>query len=184
MSWLGGYKPSTSKQVSESELREAKRKKLEEERQQRLQRAQERVNRQKQLQAAVEAQAEADKAFKELCALVPDILEGDFDDSNVDEDILNDSEEATMAAEFDVEDGKDGDKAMDKLGSVKCEFSKEDIEFWFSELEGQLEVIEVKSQWTKRTALQRFLPMEIKTEVKSLFLSNLPQGISGYAHAT
>ena len=44
--------------------------------------------------------------------------------------------------DFDSENGVDGEKAMDKMGSVKCEFSKDDIEFWFSELETQLKVIE------------------------------------------
>ena len=36
------------------------------------------------------------------------------------------------------------------------------------ELEGQLELIEIKSQWSKRMALQKLLPLEIKEEVKSL----------------
>ena len=42
-------------------------------------------------------------------------------------------------------------------------------EFGYHIIEGQLEVIEVKSQWLKRRALQRFLPLEIKSEAKSLF---------------
>ena len=74
-----------------------------------------------------------------------------------------------IMADFDTENGTDGEKALGKLGSIKCEFDKNDIEYWFSELEGQLEVIEVKSQWLKRTALQRFLPPEIKAEAKTLF---------------
>ena len=45
---------------------------------------------------------------------------------------------------------------------------KDDIEFWFGQLEGQLEVIEIKSQWLKRIAVQRFLPPEIQEEVKGL----------------
>ena len=36
------------------------------------------------------------------------------------------------------------------------------------ELEGQLELIEIKSQWSKRMALQKLLPLKIKEEVKSL----------------
>ena len=71
-------------------------------------------------------------------------------------------------ADFDTENGTDGEKALDKLGSIKCPFDKSDIEFWFCELEGQLETIGVKSQWVKRIALQQFLPVEIRAEVKSL----------------
>ena len=71
-------------------------------------------------------------------------------------------------ADFEAENGEDGEKAMDNLRAVQCPFNKEDLDFWFSEFEGQLEVIEVKSQWTKKTALQRFLPNEIKMEVKGL----------------
>ena len=56
----------------------------------------------------------------------------------------------TMAEEFDVENGTDNEKAMDKLGSVQCPFSKEEIEFWFCEFESQLEVIGVKAQGTKK----------------------------------
>ena len=54
------------------------------------------------------------------------------------------------------------------LKGVQCPFIKDDIEFWFGQLEGQLEVIEIKSQWLKRIAVQRFLPSEIQEEVKGL----------------
>ena len=146
MSWLSRYtKPSTSNEAAEEDTREAKRKKLEEARIERLQRAQIRDHRQKQLLAAQIARAEADKAIQDLFAIDPEIFSEDATDE-VSEDILNESDD-TMA-DFETENGTDGDKAMDKLGTVKCEFSKEDIEFWFSELESQLEVIEIKSQWT------------------------------------
>ena len=57
---------------------------------------------------------------------------------------------------------------MDNLRSVQCPFNKEDIEFWFSQLEDQLTLIGVKKQWTKKIALVRFLPPEIQNQVKSL----------------
>ena len=82
---------------------------------------------------------EADKAIQDLLDIAPDIFSGTTEE--VSEDILNDSNDITMA-DFEAENGTDWDKAMDKLGTVKCEFSKDDIEFWFSELESQLEVIE------------------------------------------
>ena len=177
MSWLGGYNPAKSKEAA---AREEKRKKLEAERIDRLQRAHQRAQRQKQLQKAQEAQQEADKALEEFLAIDPSILTAEGPEISEDEiqqllaaEAIADQpslEEAGNMADFETENGTDGEKALDKLGSVKCEFSKDDIEFWFTELETQLEIIEVKSQWTKRIALQRFLPAEIKQEVKSLLV--------------
>ena len=164
MSWLSGY--NKPKPAAENQ-REEKRLKLEAERKGRLDRAKLRASRQKQLQAAIKAREEAEEAFQELLNIDPDILTGAGDEILTDEQIEELLEIDNMA-DFESENGTDGEKAMDKLGAVKCDFDKADIEFWFSELEGQLEVIEVKAQWTKRTALQRFLPMEIKNEVKSL----------------
>ena len=193
MSWLGGYKPkpSTSQKVP-VDPREAKRQKLQAEREAR---AKQRENRQKQLQAVVQAKLETDEACEKLLKIDPEILTGEdteveeseiesllaltVDEEIVDqqppqgadtsENISDDSNETAMT-EFDAENGTDNDKAMDKLGSVKVPFTKEDIEYWFVELEGQLEVIGVKSQWLKRIALQQFLPPDIRVEIKSLLM--------------
>ena len=73
---------------------------------------------------------------------------------------------------FQAEDGQDGEKAMDNLRTVHCPFNKDDVEFWFSQLEDQLTLIGVKAQWTKKIALVRFLPPEIQSEVKSLLKLN------------
>ena len=163
MSWFN-YKPSTS----EADTREDRRKKLEEER---LKRAQDRVKRQQKLQAELEAQRLSEEAISELLTLDPsEVFAERFTEEEVAE-LLDTSEEVEIKmTNFEDENEADGKSALDKLGSVKCEFSKEDIEFWFSELEGQMEAIEVKSQWTKRLALLRFLPAEIKQEVKSLLV--------------
>lgn len=157
MSWLAGYKPSTS-----ANSREEKREKLEAERQERLQK---RAALKQQLQQAQQAQDEADQAYQELLQLAPDIFE---------------DEELEMA-DFDTENGVDGKSALSDLKAVICPFMKDDIEFWFGQLEGQLEVIEIKSQWLKRIAIQRFLPPEIQTEVKSLLtLSKTAAGVDIY----
>ena len=163
MSWFN-YKPS----ASEADTREDRRKKLEEER---LKRAQDRVKRQQKLQAELEAQRLSEEAISELLTLDPsEVFAERFTEEEVAE-LLDTSEEVEIKmTNFEDENEADGKSALDKLGSVKCEFSKEDIEFWFSELEGQMEAIEVKSQWTKRLALLRFLPAEIKQEVKSLLV--------------
>ena len=169
MSWLGGYnpKPSTSKSTSEADAREEKRKKLEAERLERLDRAQKRVARQKQLQAAIKSQEEANQALQELLDIAPDLFEGELPEGvEVDISILEDEE--NIMVDFERENVDDDEKAMDNLRSVQCPFNKEDIEFWFSQLEDQLTLIGVKKQWTKKIALVRFLPAEIQIQVKSL----------------
>ena len=165
MSWLSGYKakPSTS---SEADLREAKRNKLEADR---LLRAQQREKRQKQLQAAIDARREADEVIEEFLRLDPDIFSTAAD---ITEEEANEILAEIMAEPFQIENGTDGEKAMEKLGSIQVPFDKEDIGYWFSQIEGQMEMISVKSQWLKRLAMQRFLPAEIQHEVKSLFRLN------------
>ena len=169
MSWLTGYKqnkPSTS----EEDPREAKRNKLEAERLERLSRAKQRDDRQKQLDAAIKAQEEANQALQDLLELAPDIFEETGENiADIDPNILDDEAVANMA-DFDVENGTDGEKAIAQLNTVQCPFDRGDIEYWFSELEMQLSLIEVKSQWLKRLALQRFLPVEIRHEVKDLLI--------------
>ena len=178
MSWFGALKgPSANKPEQEDSPRTAKRKKLQEER---LQRARQRDKVKKQIKAVQEAREAADLVEAELFALDPEIFAGEESSEITDEEaalLLEDTvdsqptlEEAGTMEDFETENGTDGEKALDKLGSVRCEFNKNNIEFWFSELEGQLEIIEVKSQWIKAKALQRFLPIEIKEEVMSLLI--------------
>ena len=69
MTWLKGY--SASSKISKSETREEKRRRLEAER---LTRAQQRNDRHKQLQAALQARQEADQALKDLCDIDPEIF--------------------------------------------------------------------------------------------------------------
>ena len=171
MSWLGGYKPSSSKN-SVTESREARRKKLEAEQAERIKRAEARAKQRKLLQAAVQARQEADQAIKELCEIDPDIFEGESTASgDISSDILNDTDkedQVVIMADFDQENGTDGEKALEKMSQIQCPFNVSDLDFWFVELEGQLELIEIKSQWSKRMALQKLLPLKIKEEVKSL----------------
>ena len=71
MSWLGGYKASAPK-PTQAEIREAKRQQLESDR---LQRAQQRTQHKQQLQAAIKAREEADKALQELLDIDTDIFD-------------------------------------------------------------------------------------------------------------
>ena len=152
MSWLGGYK-----KLTESDLREARRQKLEADR---IKRQQDRELRKKQIQEAQLAQQQLGEEIDSLLAINPDILSGESVNVSAEEaerllsTLDQETPEEASIMDFDAENGADGANAMDKMSSVKCEFTREDIEFWFTELETQLEVIEVKSQWSKRIALQ------------------------------
>ena len=64
---------------------------------------------------------------------------------------------------------------------IKVEFSKLDIKFWFAELEAEMTMASVKSQWMKKTILQRNLPTKQKEDVKSMLtLTQLQAGENIY----
>ena len=65
----------------------------------------------------------------------------------------SEGEEVDIMADFDTINGEDAEKAAEKLGTLQCPYDKDDLDYWFSELEGQLEVIGVQSQWTKRICI-------------------------------
>ena len=71
------------------------------------------------------------------------------------------------AVNYDVENKADGDKSADIARSIKVEFDVTDIKFWFSQLEDEMEVALIGSQWLKKTVLQRNLPVKQKEDVKS-----------------
>ena len=73
MSWFGGYKP-TPKPKSEEDLRKEKRDKLIAER---IARAEKRLIQKRQLEAALKARQEADKALQEFLDIDPNIFAGD-----------------------------------------------------------------------------------------------------------
>ena len=95
--------------------------------------------------------------------------------------IENDLVPVDNMVEFDQENGVDSATALENIRSVQCPFNKEDIVFWFSQLEDQLVVIGIKKQWTKKIALVRFLPPEVQNQVKSLLkLSQTAAGTDIY----
>ena len=67
----------------------------------------------------------------------------------------------------DEENGQDGEKAADTARAIKLEFDPSDIRFWFSQLEDEMTMASVKSQWLKKTVLQRNLPVKQKEDVKA-----------------
>ena len=69
--------------------------------------------------------------------------------------------------DFDVEDGVDGEKAQDHARSIKVNFNQADIRFWFSQIEDEMSMATIKSQWLKRSVLARNLPDKQKEDVKA-----------------
>ena len=89
--------------------------------------------------------------------------------------------ESEIMADYDQENKDDGDKAQDLARSIKVEFEPNDIVFWFSQLEGEMLLASVNSQWLKKTILQRNLPNKQKEDVKAyLSLSKTEAGNAIY----
>ena len=82
------------------------------------------------------------------------------------------SESGNMPDEVDiaVENGQDGEKAQDLARSIKVEFDPQDIRFWFSQLEAEFTMATIKSQWLKKTVMQRNLPLKQREDVKSYLI--------------
>ena len=69
--------------------------------------------------------------------------------------------------EYDTANTRDGDKAQELARSIKVEFEPNDVKFWFAQLEGELLMASVGSQWLKKTVLQRNLLNKQKEDLKS-----------------
>ena len=70
--------------------------------------------------------------------------------------------------DFEVENGQDDAKALEFTRTLKMEFAKDDIAFWFIQIENEMFSCGVRSQWMKRCVLVRNLPPAIQSDVKSL----------------
>lgn len=75
-----------------------------------------------------------------------------------------------VMADFEDENGTDGDKALEKVGSVKIAWDPQDLKFFFIEIEDAMDLIQIKSQWLKRQVLSTKLPGEVKAEVKDILI--------------
>ena len=67
-----------------------------------------------------------------------------------------------------MENGQDPDNIHTKLQSITLEFDHQDIPYWFSQAEMQMEICGIKSQWMKRIILQWLLPKKVAINVKGL----------------
>ena len=166
MSWLGGYKPSTSK-ISEAELKEARDKKLAEDR---LIRAQQREKRYKQLLAANKAQEEAKQALKDFLAIDPDLFQdlSNLPKEEIDVEELLEFEEEVKMANFDTLNEDNGADAIKNLGQIKVSWDGENPQYFFQKLETELQIYSINKQFTKRQALIRCLPDEVAKEFMHL----------------
>ena len=157
MSWLG-YK-SKSLQDNQTDSREEKRKKLETARKERDER---RNQLQKHLKQAQIARQEAEQILQEFCDIALDLSDNDtpIDNSEVDiEDIIIDP--AVTMVNFDEDNKENGDDAMKNLGQIKVKWNAENPDFFFAQLETELQIFSILKQFTKRQALIRSLPEEI-----------------------
>ena len=78
------------------------------------------------------------------------------------------NENVTM--DFEDENGTDGAKALEKVDSVKVTWDKDDLKFFFVEIEDAMELVQIKSQWLKKQVLSRALPPAVKSEVKDILI--------------
>ena len=71
---------------------------------------------------------------------------------------------------FDVEDTENGEKASENARHIKVEFDRNNIKFWFVQLEDEMMMAGRNRQWVKRSVLQRNLPLKQKEDVMALLL--------------
>ena len=91
--------------------------------------------------------------------------------------IMPDNDDAVIQVDFDAENKEDGDKAQEQARHIKMEFEVNDIKFWFSQLENEMLMTSINSQWLKKSVLQRNLPNKQKEDVKDLL--TLPKSEAG-----
>ena len=72
-----------------------------------------------------------------------------------------------VMANFEDINTPDDPSVLAKLGSIKVTWD-EDVKYFFFEIENQMEIINVTSQWIKRVILANNLPSTVKTEVKDV----------------
>ena len=153
MSWYDRLKSQPSTSTSD---RDTKRKELESSR---LLRAKKREDRKKELQALLESRQSSEEAIKDLLDIDLEVFAGEelteeeintLLDSSTDSSSCSSTE---LIMDFDRQNEDDDEKAMDNLRTVLCPFNKEDIEFWFSQLEDQLTLIGVKKTMDQKNRI-------------------------------
>ena len=70
--------------------------------------------------------------------------------------------------DYDAIDQADPADIAAKTAGIKVDFDRQDVEFFFVQLENELESAGVLSQWRKRIVLVRQLPQDIQQELRDL----------------
>ena len=76
----------------------------------------------------------------------------------------------TMA--YDMANGTDAKDAQAKSSGLKVDFDRQDVEFWFEQLEMHMFGCGLAAQWTNRMVLHKMLPPDIVSEIKDLLRKN------------
>ena len=83
--------------------------------------------------------------------------------------------------DYDLQDTADSARAVESSGRVILQINLEDITFWFSELESEMLLAGVGSQWLKLSVLRKNLPIKQREDVKSLLkLKKSEAGLTPY----
>ena len=84
---------------------------------------------------------------------------------------------AAARPDYDLQDTADGPRALDRSASLLVQIELEDIQFWFSQLESEMLLSGIGSQWLKLSVLRKNLPLKQREDLKSLL--RLPQSQAG-----
>ena len=79
----------------------------------------------------------------------------------------SESENTMPEVDFDLENKEDGDKAQENARHIKIDFEPNNVRFWFSQLEAEMLLANIGTQWLKKTVLQRNLPNKQKEDVQA-----------------
>ena len=83
--------------------------------------------------------------------------------------------------DYDLADTADSPRAVEASGRVILQINLEDITFWFSEIESEMLLAGVGSQWLKLSVLRKNLPIKQREDVKSLLkLKKSEAGLTPY----
>ena len=72
--------------------------------------------------------------------------------------------------DFEDENARDGDKAIEYSRTLKIDLDPAEIEFWFTQIENEMFTCGIRSQWMKRVVLVKNLPAKMQADVKSLLV--------------
>ena len=110
------------------------------------------------------------------------VVNGDADSEHYETGSEGDSDD--MATNFDREDKADPADVYAKTAHIRVDFNRNNVHFFFIQLEMLLESAECGSQWMKRLVLQRSLPSTVVEDLQDIFSKGKVQaGATAYIDA-